>query len=121
MKTISAILLTAILTGLLMRTVPWWSGSILACVIAYFWRQKPRTAFFGGFLGVALAWGVIAWRIDIQNGSILSKRIGELLMGIHPVGVILITAIIGGLTGGIGALTGSLLGGRKKRAINVAG
>ncbi len=109
MKMISGILVIAILTGLFLRILPWWSGSIIAFGIGVLLRQGAGRSFLAGFAGVALAWVIVAGWIDVQNASILSKRIGTLFMGISPLGVLAVTAVIGGLTGGFGAMTGGAL------------
>ena len=57
-----------------------------------------------GFVGVFLLWGIAAFQIDLGNESILSSRIGE----IFGANMIVVTALIGGLLGGMGALTGTL-------------
>jgi len=57
-----------------------------------------------GFLGVALLWGIAAFQIDIANEGILSARMEE----IFGRNMLLLTILLGGLLGGMGALTGTL-------------
>ena len=68
-------------------------------------------SFLGGFLGGLLLWGMMAFWINEGNEGILATRMGILLGGIGENGIIMATAIWGGLLAGLGALTGNL--GRK--------
>ena len=109
MKFIAGLLFTAILSALATIVLPWWVGSLVAFVVIFLMRLTPSHGFLIGLLGVGLAWCVLAIRADIQNGHILSTRIGELFMGITPLGIVVVTALIGGLSGGLGGLTGGLV------------
>ena len=67
-------------------------------------------AFLSGFLGIFILWLVLAWWIDIKNQHVLSNKVAE----IFPLGgssflLILVTALIGGLVGGLAAMSGSYL------------
>jgi len=108
-KALIGIFATALVAGLVLRILPWWCGSLIACVVMYFLNLKPGKAFLLGFIGVGLAWAIIAGWIDYQNHSILSERIGELFMGMSPFVVILSTAFMGALSGGLGGMTGGIL------------
>lgn len=114
MKFIIAILLTAILAFLGGIYLPWWSivpAAFIAGVLVY---QSAFRSFLCGFLGILLLWSGLAWWIDSANESILSSRIAQLLPGPDTsFFVILLTGIVGGLVGGLGALMGHFLRGRK--------
>ena len=72
-------------------------------------RLKSGLAFIAGFVGVAVSWGIVSGWIDSSNSSILSARIGNLFGGMAPMLVIAMTAVIGGLIGGFGGMTGAAL------------
>ncbi|MFT5167636.1 MAG: hypothetical protein ACI8P3_002874 [Saprospiraceae bacterium] len=91
--------------------LPWWSIVVVAFIVGIFTKDSGIRAFAIGFLGVALLWGIYAAFINSQNDSILANRMGELLGGMGAGSLVLVTALIGGLVGGLGALTGNL--GRK--------
>lgn len=81
-----------------------------AFVVAAFVRQRPGMAWLSGFLGIFLLWGGLALWIDMENQQILSKRIAQLLMlGGSSIALILVTAFIGSLVGGMAALTASYM------------
>jgi hypothetical protein len=76
-------------------------------------RKPPRAYAFGaGFLGAGVVWGLLSWRIDQANEGRLSEMIAELLLqdpSLHWL-LVLLTALVGGLLGGMGAMTGNFLG-----------
>ena len=110
MKITVAILLTALLCFVGGLYLPWWSIALAAFIVALIVPQKPWVSWATGFVGVFLLWGVLAWWIDMKNQSILSARIGLII----PVNgsaflLILITAFIGAIVAGFGALSGTYL------------
>ena len=110
MKLFVAIILTASLAFVGGLYLPWWSAALAAFFSALVIPMRSRKAFLSGFLGVFVLWVLLAWLIDLKNHGILSRKVAE----IFPLGgstflLILITAIIGALVGGLGALTGSYL------------
>ncbi len=110
MKLLVAIILTALLAFVGGLYLPWWSIAVAAFIIAALVHQKAGKAFLSGFLGVFVLWAGLAWWIDMKNNGILSQKIAELLkLGGNSLLLILVTAFIGGLVAGFGAMTGSFL------------
>lgn len=110
MKTLIALIFTAILSLVLGRFLPWWSIAIAAFAISLFIRQSGISAFLAGFLGIFAAWGLYAFWIDRANESILSQRVAGLLpLDGNAILLILVTGIIGGIVGGMAALSANLL------------
>ncbi len=108
MKFTVALLLTALLAFAEGLFFPWWTIAIASFVVAVFIHQKPLKAFLAGFLGLFLLWGGYAVFIDLKNEHVLSQKIALILpLGGSYVVLILVTAFVGGLVGGLGALTGS--------------
>jgi len=110
MKFLISLTLTAILGFALGLYLDWWSIAVAAFIVAIVVQQPPGKSWLAGFLGIFLLWAVLAWWIDMKNQGILSSRVAEIL----PVGgsaglLILITAFIGALVAGFGALTGSYI------------
>jgi hypothetical protein len=105
--TVVLIALLAFICGLFL---PWWSIAVAAFVVSVLIQQRPLAAFLAGFLGLFLLWGTMALVIDLSNSSILSTRVASLLslQGSSTL-LILVTALIGGLVGGGGALTAAFL------------
>lgn len=113
MKFFVSVLLTALLSFAIGFYMGWWSIALAAFVVAAFIRQNPGKAWLSGFLGIFLLWAVLAWWLDVKNQHILSQKIAQLFpLGGSVFLLIILTAFIGALVGGFGALTGSYI--RKK-------
>ena len=121
MKFLISTILTALLAFVLGLYLPWWSIAIAAFIAGILVRQRPLASFLAGFIGVLLLWAALATWIDYSNGHILASRVSQ-LFGLSPVSgmIILISAVIGGLIGGMAALTGSFLIGTRKRTLKSA-
>lgn len=110
MKLLVAIILTALLSFVGGLYLPWWSIAIAACVSVLLIPLGRGRAFLAGFGGVFLLWFLLALWIDIKNQHILSRKIAEIFpLGGSSFAIILVTAVIGALVGGLGALSGSYL------------
>ncbi|MEO6830900.1 MAG: hypothetical protein ABI378_01615 [Chitinophagaceae bacterium] len=108
MRFVLSILLLALVAGFAEWFAPWWTAAIVAFIIGLY---QPTTgkAFLAGFCGIALLWlGFALWR-DIPNEHILSTRMA-LLFKLPSFGLYLsVTAILGGLIGGLAAWSGAQL------------
>ena len=94
--------------GIAHQVFPWWSIVVVAGLVGAFLNSSPGSSFLYGFIGVALLWGITAYRLDAGNEGILSARMEESLGGLGSMGLLVTTTLLGGLLGGMGALTGSL-------------
>ena len=110
MKFIISIILTALLAFVIDLYLPWWGIAIAAFFVAALIHQRPGYSYLSGFLGVFLLWILLSLLIDIKNQGILSKKIATLLpLGGSVFLLMLLTALIGGIVGGLGALSGSYI------------
>ena len=110
MRILVAILLTAILAFISGLKLPWWTIAFAAFIVALLVQQSAGRSFLSGFFGVFLLWASLAWLIDMKNQGYLSAKIASLLpLGGNTILLILVTALVGALVGGLGALTGSYL------------
>ncbi len=110
-KTFLYILLIAILTGIAQLFLPWWVGILVAAAIGLLvdFKQK-RAAFLIGFGGMASLWLACLLWIDIRSRFILSSKIAAIFsLPIGTAGSWILTALVAGISGGLGALTGNLL------------
>ena len=116
MKFIAAIVLSALLGYLVYifnNTLPWWGVAVAAFIAGATIPQKAGFSWLSGFLGIALLWAVLAWWLDKENTGILSARMAQVLpFGGNTTLMLAATALVGGLVGGFGALTGAFI--RKK-------
>lgn len=96
-------------------SMPWWAVAVIAGGVAFVLDADVKS-FWTGFTGVALLWGIIAFQMNELNADLLANKIGEMLSGneyiakiggLNATRMIYVTAILGGIVGGFGAMTGS--------------
>lgn len=101
--------LSIILIGFAVQSfLPWWSIILVAGLASLFFELSTSQRFLAAFLAVFLLWGIYAGYINQANGGILADRMGQLLGGQSGFTMVLASAVLGGLFGGLGALTASL-------------
>jgi hypothetical protein len=90
--------------------LPWWMIAIIAFLAAFFIGKTSGRSFWSGFGGVFIAWSILVLLKSIPNNNILASRVIQLFPLPHNwVLLLLITALIGGLVGGMSALSGVLM------------
>jgi hypothetical protein len=110
MKFLASVFLMALVGFALGLYLPWWSVALAGFSISFFLYQKPVVALLTGFISIFLLWGLITIVRSQANDHILAHRVSILILQKDsPNLLILVTALIGGITGGMGALCGSLL------------
>jgi len=110
MKLLVAIILTALLSFVAGLYFPWWSIALAAFISVLIIPLRSGKAFLAGFLGVFILWAVLAWWIDMKNEHVLSKKVAEIFpLGGSSFAMIIVTALIGALVGGLASLTASFL------------
>lgn len=106
--------------------LPWWSVAVFAGMVAFLLNTNVKS-FTTGFTAVALLWGFMATQLSGLNADLLAGKVAEMLSGneliaqlggLNPTRLIYLTAILGGIVGGLGAMTGSL--GRKMWSVKKA-
>lgn len=113
MRLIPQILAIALLGLVAELMLPWYSVAFVAFVFGYWLSSESN--FLGGFLGVILLWGVkIAW---VLNGAAtdLASRMAQIFPFKETWIMVTVTLLIGGLVGGLSALTGGMLKGKRRR------
>ena len=114
MKLLVAIILTALLSFVCGLYFPWWSIAIAAVVSVLLIPLPSGRAFLAGFFGVFLLWFLLALWIDVKNQHILSRKIAQIFpLGGSSIAIVLVTAFIGALVGGLAATSASFLRNRK--------
>lgn len=87
--------------------LPWWAIVPIAAVFVFLLPQKNgAVAFLAGFLAAILLWWLNAYLLNIANNGVFSAKIGQVFQGLSSSKLLYTTALIGGLLGGFGALTG---------------
>ena len=109
MKFFISILVTGLLAFACGLYLPWWSVAVAAFIVAALIYQSPLRSFLTGFCSIMLLWFVLILMINAANDNILADRI-SLVMGMGgSYMLVTLSCAIGAVTGGLGALTGSLL------------
>ena len=96
-----------LLASVLELFLPWWSIAIAAFTCGFFLKSKAN--FLAGFLGIGLLWFATAWVMDLNAATPLAEKVSQILMINSKWLLLLVTALVGGLVGGLASLTGSLL------------
>ena len=93
--------------------LPWYSVAFAAFVFGYLLDSESN--FFGGFLGVALLWGLKILLISSSASVDLASKVALIMEPVHEKWIlILATLIIGGLVGGLACMTGAAARKEKK-------
>ena len=80
---------------------------LLSILYAFLNAQKfSRDAVLIPFLTIFATWLMLSLYIDIQNQSILSKKIAILFHVAQPWIIMVISAVIGGISGMLGGIIG---------------
>jgi hypothetical protein len=102
-----AILLLGVLAQWLF---PWWSIAIVALYVGFWVHDSPTKSLAYGTAAVMLLWTVYAGWQSSSNGGIMSGSIANLFGGkISGTQLIFFTGLMGGIVGGLAAMTGTLL------------
>ena len=109
MKFFVSILITGLLAFACGLYLPWWSVAIAAFVVSSLIYQPPLRSFFTGFCAILLLWFGLLLKINAANENILVDKVSVILGIGGPMVLVIISAVIGAIAGGLGALTGSLL------------
>lgn len=87
--------------------LPWWSIAIAGFISGVLFIQKPRKAFLNGFFGIFALWSAVSLYIYVVNEGLLAERLAALFSLPHGLLVVLLTSLLGGICGGLSAITGN--------------
>ena len=108
MKNASFVLLFILIVGNISRLgAPWWSVAPVAALAVLIFPLGPGRAYLIGISAGALLWWLSALWLNMTNGGMLAGKVGQLFQGVQGVQLLALTALMGGLLGGFGALTGA--------------
>lgn len=90
--------------------LPWWVVAIAAFLAALFIGKTSGQSFWSGFLAVFVVWAALALFKSVPNDHILASRVVQLFpLPNNWIWLLAVTALIGGLVGGMAALSGVLV------------
>ncbi len=103
-------LIILILSFIASYFLPWWIVALIAFLATLFLGKTSGRSFWSGFGGVFIVWVVLALLKSIPNDNMLASRVIQLFPLPHSwILLLFITALIGGLVGGMSALSGVLV------------
>ena len=106
-KNIINFIATIIVAIILSQFLPWWSVMLASFITAILFNLKSTAVFFVPFLAISLFWIVYAFWLSNANDFILANKIAILLpLQGNPYLLILVTGLVGGLSGGIAGIFG---------------
>jgi hypothetical protein len=98
-----------ILSVLLQFFAPWWVIAIVPLVIL-FWRPASTSdAFWTGFGGIALPWLAYGYYLHFISDGAISDRVAQIFSLPNGILILMVTALVGGLTGGLAGVSGHYL------------
>lgn len=105
MKLLSYIGIMLVVAFGLAVLLPWWAAAIAGFMGGFFFNLGAGKNFLGAFAALFIAWAGLA--SFVAEGP-LPGRIAELFFigSAGTVGILAVTGLIGGLTGGIAAIAG---------------
>lgn len=101
------LILISTLTYLFGIIAPWWTAILAAAAVAFFLPGNNLNTFLSGFMGAGLIWMVVAWKVDVETNSIISEKMIQLFPVDDVNMLIIVTAVLGGLAGALGAFCGN--------------
>lgn len=101
------LLLMFLLATAAQMLLPWWSLAVVAFLVGFGLAPRGGAAFWAGFGGAALSWLLPAAWLSYRNEGLLAGRVATLLpLGGSATALMLVTAVVAGLVGGLAALAG---------------
>lgn len=118
MKFAASVILMLSFAFALGLVLPWWSIAIACFLVSLLIPIHPFDSFLAGFAGMALLWGGMAFYLSHANDHILAGKISVLMLkSDNPYLPVLVSALIGGLVGGLSSLSASWLRHKPKKQI----
>jgi hypothetical protein len=87
--------------------LPWWSIAVVAFLVGVWQSESALKSFTYGTAAVTLLWLIYAGYQNQQNGGLISEAVGKMLGGVSGTNLLIGTGLIGGIVGGIAAMTGT--------------
>ncbi|NQZ01571.1 MAG: hypothetical protein HRT45_12990 [Bdellovibrionales bacterium] len=88
--------------------LPWW-GFAAICFLLGHKMKSAFGAFAKAFVAVFCVWGIVAYIENIQSQGFMAIKMSSMFSIPHPMLMILLTALVGGLLGGVWCASGFYL------------
>jgi hypothetical protein len=88
--------------------LPWWVIMVIPFLLTIIWKgEKGNKSFLAGFAAIFVSWLIYSLILHFKTDGILTDKIAEMMMVKSPMLLIFAGSLIGGLAGGLAALTGT--------------
>ena len=104
MRIIFNAIIISVAANLILEVMPWWVIIFIAFLVLMLFHLPAKSSFLSGAIGGGLYFLVSTLYTDIVNGSLLSQKIAILFGLPSPYIFILISTLIGFISGGLGGL-----------------
>ena len=95
-----------IVTAILQFFTPWWTVALIPFAIAVWRPTTSLKSFATGFRAIALLWFFYGLYLHINSQGSISNKIAEIFSLPNGILLLIVTAIAGGLVGGLSGLSG---------------
>ena len=89
---------------------PWWSGAVWVAVVATVARLNERKGILAGAFAIGIVWVGMAGYMSLQDDADIISKTGALLGGLSHQQMVMVTFLIGMITGIFSGWLGSALG-----------
>ena len=96
----------AILSAVLQIFFPWWVIAIVPFIILLWHPVTASGAFWAGFGGIAVPWLIYGYYQHFISDGAMSDRVAKIFMLPNGILLLIVTVLIGGLTGGFSGVAG---------------
>ena len=98
-----------LVTALLQIFAPWWVVAIVPFLVFLIRQTSASNAFWTSFGAVSVLWMAYGFYLHFVSDGAMSDRIAGIFSLPNGIVLLLISALVGGLTGGLAGLSGQLL------------
>lgn len=102
-------LIILLATALLQIFAPWWIVAIVPLLVFLIRQTSASNAFWTGFAAIALLWMAYGFYLHFLSDGAMSDRIAGIFSLPNGIVLLLVSAFVGGLAGGLGGLSGLLI------------
>ncbi|MCE7068824.1 hypothetical protein LZG74_00830 [Dyadobacter sp. CY327] len=102
-------LIILLATALLQIFAPWWVIAIVPFLVFLVRQTNAANAFWTGFAATGLLWMAYGFYLNFISDGAMSDRIAGIFSLPNGILLLLVSALLGGLTGGLAGLSGQLV------------
>lgn len=102
--------LIILFAAVLGQFLPWWIYVVPAFLVSYLFKLSGKLGFWISFSSILILFLITIIIINSRNNSMLSEKIGEMLGGLSPTSLIIISSLIAALLSGLSGWVGGRFG-----------